>query len=179
MLEAFIALALGGVGIFVLYASWRKFLRGRFAVPVGWSCLALSFLPWALASNVEFASVYGFLALGLGAWLAVAVNYEIRRRHDKPQPAAQAITLDTHSVLQNIGLFCSAVFLAGVAALLLSVTVARLLPWSAVNALVLGVLLLPIFWGLGSYWACADDKPLRPVFALAVGSALCAAWLFV
>lgn len=179
MVATGIAALLSLLGVSALYGSWRRLVPRRFGTPLGWACLGISFVPWVHASNAEFGVVYGFLAAAVSAWLIVAFTHEARRREDEPRPAARPVRVDPRGILRNAGVFFVAVPLAGTCALLLSVLIARLLPWPAVNALVLGFLLLPVLWGLASYWVCADEKPLRPVAGIGFTGALCAFAIYV
>lgn len=182
MLIPGLAVISGLAGTALLYAAWRKLLSGSFAIPLGWVLLLLSLLLWGREAGTEFGTVYALLCIGLCAWAAIGLNDEIRRhrrqRKDVDKPYVQQALPASHSVLQHVLIFLVAVPLAGIVAILLSVGLAALLPWSRVNALVFTVLLLPVLWGAGSYWVCASDRLWRPTLALVMVGLLSAGLIY-
>lgn len=179
MINLFLAALCSLCGVGGLYASWRGYWPRRLTVPGAWCLLVLSCVFWVRGLGAEFGSFYALISISLCAWLAVAFNYETRRlRPEKPRGPSRKVLPDSHSLTHNVMLFLFAVPLAGAAAILFSVWLVRLLPWADVNAMVLGIVLMPVFWGVASYWVCAAARPLRPALALTSCVLLCGTFIY-
>ena len=182
MLALSLAVLCNAAGVGSLYASWRQYWPRRLALPAGWLLLGLSSIFWLRAAGAEFGTVYALLCTGCCAWLAVALNYETRRRWPRQaRPRLQQVLPvlpDSHGLWRHLALFLGVVPLAGYATILLSVTLAHLLPWADADALVAGILLMPVLWGLASFWLCADSQPLRPALTLVACALLCSMYVY-
>lgn len=172
--------ALSGIaGVASLFAAWRERWPRRIAVSAGWGLLVLSCVLWVRAAGAEFGLVYAPLGIALCGWLAVGLTAEPRRGAPERAPAYAALGRpDRRSLARHVLLFVYVVPLAGLASILASVTLAHRLPWEPANALVAGILMMPLLWGLAAYWIVAASRPLRPALALAACAALCAAYVY-
>jgi hypothetical protein len=162
-------------GIVCLYSSWRGDSPGRrWRVPAGWLLLILAMVPWILASGAEFGVAYGAMLTSVLAWLVVLFNAEFRQHSHREKAAGRIGIPAARTAGRHLLLFTAAVPLAGAAAIFTSVALTLVLPWKAVNGMVLAVYIMPLLWGLGSYWACADEKLLRPTLGLSACTLLSA-----
>ncbi len=158
--------ALAGIGC--LYSSWqRNTLNQRWLIPVGWLLLIVATIVWVFASGAEFGIAYGLMFSSVLAWLVIFFNAEIRQNKHREKTATPIAAPGAKAVWRHVFLFAIAVPLSGAAALLFSVALTLVLPWKPVNEMVLAVFLMPVLWGLATYWACADEKVLRPALVLA------------
>lgn len=171
-------------GIFCLYQSWqqRSWTQGtsgkRWLVPVGWLLLVVATTLWIPAQGAEFGIAYGLMSVSVIAWLVVFINFEIRQQKTRDKLAGQLTAPDAKALWRHFLLFVTAVPLSGAAAMLVSVALTLLVPWRAVNEMVLAVYLMPVLWGLASYWACADEKILRPALGLLACGTLSAIFIY-
>lgn len=168
-MELLPAALLSVAGLLCLYGSWCKQPLFRpWGAWGGWALLFASGWVWSLAAaSVEFGIVYALLAPTACAWVLVLHNRQARNRR-APAPAEAGISLPALPVAaRHLLLFVGAVPLAGAAAAYGSTALATFLPWQPGNALVLAMLVMPVVWGAGAYWLCADPKPLRPTLGLA------------
>lgn len=162
---------LAGLGL--LYGAWS----GRVPVPGvsgvgGWLLLAISFVLWVRVAGPEFGSVYAVLAVAPAAWLFVALHPKRGRPARERAAARRAPRLPARGRLtRNVALFFVAVPLAAVTSTLFALVASTWLPWSAIDRTVAGLLAMPVIWGLLAYWACADEKLLRPA-AMVVATGL-------
>lgn len=179
VLVVLLALASGVAGMLCLYGSWRGWWRRPLALSCGWALLILSSWLWMAGQGVEFGIVYASLAISILAWLAVAANYEVRRRHKTAPQRVEALVLPQgRSLWRHLLLFVGVVPLAGSAAILGSVMLAHMTGWQPVNAMVSGILLMPVLWGLGAWWVCADARLQRPLLALLLCTLLPAFYIY-
>lgn len=163
----FFATLLGGAGLLGLFGSWRNW-NGfqRWGTAAGWGLLLLSCVVWTRsAASVELGLCYALLALSVWAWLFVAGNRERRAVRHTALPAVKVTLPALPAVFGQLLLVLAVVPLAGAAALYASTALVTLLPWQQGNALVLAMLLAPVFWGCMAYWQCADSRPLRPALS--------------
>ncbi len=184
MLYGVIGTLLAGAGVSCLYASWKNLFSGnRWLVPAGWFVLLVATAFWVMASGAEFGISVSLLVIPLIAWGVMLLKADIRpQRAQRPQEEwdlGRASLPDMNALLRHGGLFLASVLLAGAAAILTSVALVMLLPWTKVNAMVTAVILVPVLWGLASYWVCADTNRYRPVLWLALASGLSALFIYV
>ncbi|HHX83532.1 MAG TPA: hypothetical protein GX696_11205 [Pseudomonadaceae bacterium] len=174
-----LALASGAAGVLSLYGSWRGWWQRPLALSCGWALLLLSCWLWMASKGVELGIVYALLAISILAWLAVAANYETRRHHKTPPQRVEALVLPQgRSLGRHLLLFVGVVPLAGSAAILGSVMLVHMTGWQPVNAMVSGILLMPVLWGLGAWWVCADSRSQRPLLALLLCTLLPAFYIY-
>ena len=174
MLYALLGTFLSALGVACLFLSWKAAAPSRGLISAGWLLLLLATVCWILASGAEFGVSYVCLAIPVIAWLLAFVSADVRTQRAQVFSAGslsmpRAKTLAKHGLLLILSLP-----VAAVAATLVCVAFAKLLPLSNVNATVLAVFLMPLIWGIGAYWVCADPKRIRPtawMFALGGASA--------
>lgn len=168
----------GAAGVACLYTSWkRRLVNVPGPVLAGWLLMLLSCWLWIRAFGAEFGGVYALLFIPAAAWVLVLINAEIRHRKPREQRTAQPVKPGTHTRGQHVLLFLIAVPMAAVAATYIGIGVSALLPWDRINQHVLAVFLMPVLWGIGACWACADPKMSRPALYLATGGLVSAALL--
>lgn len=179
MVDIFLAAFCDISGIGILYASWRGYWSRQFFVPMAWLLLGLSCVFWIRAVGAEFGIAYTFLTIAICAWFVVGFNFKIRSRQlEKPRVQALNLLPSNQAIVKNLLLFVLVVPLAGTSSIFLSVVLVHMLPLQDVNALVTGIVIMPVIWGLASYWACADTKPLRPGLALVFCGLFCALYIY-
>lgn len=178
--SAAMLVSLSGIGL--LYACWRGLLRRRplrvIALGGGWALQLVALALWTQAMGAEIGVSLGLLAMAPLAWLPVAVgasngpaNVLLQPPVALRRPALPALVRQTVRALAVLAL-------AGAAAALAAVAVTGLLPWQAANRFALAILLVPVLWGLGAYWICADIRWWRPVGVLACVLGVSAGWLW-
>lgn len=176
-----LATATGFAGVLGLFHSWRmpnpKPTHWR---RLGWILLMLSLIFWLWAQPVEFAVCFALTVPALLVWLWITYASADRKpaRDTKLEQRGFIWPRLTTLGRQLLKLLLS-VPLAGLASALFSVAATNLLPWETVNRLVTGVLLMPVFWGLASYWVLADTRLWRPVLTLILIGTVSAAYLFL
>ncbi|UZJ43989.1 hypothetical protein OOT55_15205 [Marinimicrobium sp. C6131] len=176
-----LATATGFAGVLSLYRSWRLPLpKPTHWRRLGWILLVLSLIAWLWAQPAEFAVCFALTVPALLAWLWIGWASPDRQPARDTKLEQRTLNWPRLRVLgeQLLKLVIS-VPLAGLASALFSFAVTDLLPWEAVNRLVTGVLMMPVFWGLASYWVLADTRLWRPTLVLITTGALSAGYLFL
>ena len=176
-----LATATGFAGVLSLYRSWRLPLpKPTHWRRLGWILLMLSLIAWLWAQPVEFAVCFALTVPALLAWLWIGWASPDRQPARDTKLEQRTLNWPRITLLgeQLLKLVIS-VPLAGLVSALLSFTVTDLLPWEAVNRLVTGVLMMPAFWGLASYWVLADTRLWRPTLALIATGVISAGYLFL
>lgn len=184
---AAISIVLAVLGVLCLYVSWRGlfFSRSlgqgatRLLTPGGWLLLAGSMACWTEASGAEFGISYTLLVIPLVAWLVALRNMKVREYQPRIAEAGRLSLPGLRSFSRHFLLFLLVVPFAALVATLATAALARLLPWSPVNAMVLAVLAMPLVWGLVSYWLCADPKLVRSTVWLTAMGGLGAAFIYL
>lgn len=173
------AVLAAAVGIALLYAAWRKQISGTpLLLWIAWLLIGASILLWSAATGPEFGPVIALLVMPLVAWCFVAANRHIRTSRSPLQEPSAMNLPRAGAVARHTAIFLVAVPLAAGAATLMVLGGSALLPWREVDRLALAVLLIPVVWGLFSYWATADVRLARPAIGLAIGGSLGAVLLF-
>ena len=176
---ALMAAVLAAGGVALIFASWRRWIGGhRHAALFGWLALALSGVSWMLATGAEFGVTLALLVPSVVAWLLVFANRQRRQGRRRDDPALDKPMRPTTVWSRHLLLFLVVVPFAAVASTLVSVAVSMLLPWQPVNAMLLVVIVMPVLWGGVAYWACADNRLLRPVAAMAMGALVSGAFIY-
>lgn len=169
-------------GIAGLFHSWRqRSPKALWARRSGWVLLALSVVLWVWAHNPEFGVTFGLFVPALGAWLIIAASADSRPSNGgaQTQPKQRLKLPGLGPFAKQLLIFVLAIPLAAVATALVSIAVTDWLPWQRVNSLPLGILLMPVLWGLASYWVCADQRLFRPTLTLIIAGLIAAAYLFL
>lgn len=184
-LPAALAVLMTLAGVALLYAAWQGRLANRPpAVAAGWSLMGLAFLPWIAAGGMEFGLVLGSVVPGCAAWVFVAL--QVRRPARSANGRAGSVATLPMSgftfpglpdVTRHLWRFVLVVPLAGIAATLISIAFAGLLPWSDLNRWALIVLLMPALWGIFAAWLCSAGRWQVPAGTLLIGALLCAVFL--
>ena len=176
MLAAVVA---AGLGVALLYASWRKRIRQKRAVCwIAWLLVATSIGLWAFATGPEFGPVIALLVLPMVAWVFVGANGHVRSHNGRSQEPERLELPRLRAIGRHAAIFLVSVPLAACASTLLVLGGTLHLPWQEVDRLALAVLLIPFVWGLFSFWATADPRLSRPALGLAVGGTLGGMLLF-
>lgn len=179
VLTMFLGIAAAGLGVALLYASWRKRVRRK--TPVLWTAwlfVAASVLFWVRVAGGELGPVIAMLVLPVIAWTFVAANRHVRGNPGRRQEPARLDLPGLRAVGRHAAIFLVSVPLAASASTLLVLGGTAYLPWKEVDRLALAVLLIPFVWGLFSFWATADPRLSRPALSLAVGGSLGGILLF-
>lgn len=176
-------LTLGGVGL--LHASWRSLFpdHRKLLVFNGWLMLLLALVLWIESSGAEFGTVLGLCVPALAAWLLTVSTARTRQRKAR-RPRDESGTgsaLDDKrlSRRRHLLLFVLSVPVAAVAATLLTVALAELLPGSELGRTVLVGFVMPPLWGLLAWWFCATPTITRTLLKVGVPSLAAALFLFL
>jgi len=173
LLAAMLVLAaLGG-----LFLAWRR--RNRAVAILSAAPVVGAVATGAAGHGIEYASVYVFMALTLGAWLVVYFNRDFRstRRDMKPHRRLQRPSLS--SVGRTLGYGMLAGPLAALAGLLSSLAAVAWLPGDAANRLVPGIFLFIGSWAALTVWTLAANRSRRPALVMLLLIGLSGAWLGV
>lgn len=176
----FAAMVAAGLGVTLLYASWRR--REQHKTLILWSAwllVAASIALWGHAAGPEFGPVIALLVLSMIAWLFVVANRHVRSNSGRQQQPASLNLPRLRALGRHAAIFLVSVPLAACASTLLVLGATLYLPWQEIDRLALAVLLIPFVWGLASFWASADPRLSRPALGLAVGGSLGGMLLFV
>lgn len=145
----------------------------------GWLTLVAAWGAWTLASGVEFGTVF---ALTTPALVAVALVWKHRKRRPGPPATPRGSTVAQNSAERGTALMLHStrllltVPLAAAASLHAGTAIAVLLPLTRPDALALGILLLPLLWGLSAYWMLMAPRFWLPAVIVS-GSGVAAALL--
>ena len=90
----------------------------------------------------------------------------------------QSLRFNFRSCIPQVINFLTSIVLPGVAAVLTCVWVGSLLSWSVVDKAALVVLVVPVFWGLASFWMLFDARKSRPMVSLSSLTITAAIFLF-
>lgn len=178
MLYAVIGTCLGALAVVCLFCSWKGASKG-WLMASGWLLSLLSLWAWVLASGAEFGVTLTFLVVPLIAWLIALFNADVRQQRTQTYSQGALATPRMQTLLYHFGLFVLAVPLAGAAAVFTTIAFTLSLPVAKVNAVITAVILIPILWGLASYWVCAARKPHRPAIWLLALTGGCAGLIYL
>ncbi len=171
-MEVIRAIASSLLGLILLYVSWRgdwqHIVLRRMAIAGGWLLQAAAAFFWIRAAGVEFGAIYAVLMPALLAWLLVLYNHELRNGNQRTVQKVRISIPDSGTISRHALQLVLTIPLAGAAAAFGSAAIAALLPWNPANDLVLALILMPVLWGGGAYWCCADAQPLRPALSLSI-----------
>ncbi len=166
-------------GMASVYATGRRYTPLRVSANViGWGLITASLFLWVPISGREFAVVYAFLILPMVAWVFVVADPKKGNGRTLSRTRKSVARLRSGVALHQSSLFFAAVPLAAFTSTLVALETATWLPWSEVDQLVTGVLVMPVIWGLLSYWVCATSKPSRPTVAMMAAASFSALFLF-
>jgi hypothetical protein len=155
-------------GTALLHLSWRRATPDRaVTTAIGWLFLVGSLALWVGAAGAEYAPVFAILALPFAAWLLASVSHERRERPSTTLTRRSLHGPELAKLLNHLGLFAAVVPLAGTTSSLVATALIRWWPGEAVNSMAIGVLLMPVLWGLLAFWVCATERRLRAVSLLA------------
>jgi hypothetical protein len=155
-------------GTALLHLSWRRATPNRtVTTAIGWLFLVGSLALWVSAAGAEYAPIFAILALPFAAWLLAGVSQERRERPLTTLTRRSLRGPELASFLNHLGLFAAVVPLAGIVASLTTTVLIRWWPGEAVNNVAIGVLLMPVIWGLLAFWVCATERRLRTLSLLA------------
>ncbi len=150
------------IGIAVIYACWNHFNRNKFALNfVGWGVITISMLFWVEFYGAEYGIVFSCISISITGLLCLGVNYQRR-----PQKVVQKNYQNNWIGVRQTSTRFLTFLVAGPLALFACCALCLLIPhWFSEQRshnLVLAAFLLPILWGLVSFWVCAKDELLVP-----------------
>jgi len=161
----------------VTYLFWSRKVKHGFLVVCALFILCLGAL-WFLISvkSLEFGVIY-FLLFLMSFYIGmVLINSE--RWNKKSSLNRQSIRFNFRSWFPQAINFLTSIVLPGAAAILTCVWIGSLLTWSAVDKAALVVLVVPVFWGLASFWILFDARKSRPILSLSSLTITAAFFLF-
>ncbi|MAJ70142.1 MAG: hypothetical protein CBB67_001090 [Alteromonadaceae bacterium TMED7] len=176
ILESFLALVGSTVAAGGIYLSWRN--SSAVYAWLGWLAAAGSVYCWYLVLGVEYGLTIGLCLPALTVWAAIAVEANPQRQSTaRIKPAHQwrlaprQIALQTGHILYVLPgqLFICA---------LIMIAVVYQLPVSEPKQMAIGVLVMPVLWGLLAYWYGLSSRKWLHI-AISSGAAVVAGlWLF-
>jgi hypothetical protein len=172
-----LAIALGLLGCYVLYMSWKQHST-RYAL-AGWGCL-LATLPLLI---VALGSEYGVVfALGLPAlyvWLGILSEQKIQMPSKHIVKADKPIQFNANKLAKNSGYILYHLVLLMVVSSLLVIASLDILPLERPTQLVTGVIILPLVWSGLSFWHLSCEKKRNPLIFSVFVSLASSLYLFV
>lgn len=163
----FLGLACATLGVGLLYLSWKSRVQLKEAYCVtGWLLILNSNFYWVFLTGWEFGLIYGITVPSFLALAIAAINGEkktnvmrVLRRNSVRLPSVKTF-------LRFLRQFFLVVPFALAASVTVSFGIGNLLPATSLNQMVFMVIVMPILWGLFSYWSIADTRTIRPVLSL-------------
>ena len=161
-METAAAAATSILGIVLIRGVWRRETAYRTAVVSGgWALLALSVVLWARVAGAEYGTVIALGLLGCVAWIASALNVSVKAGRAAADPVRESPAWPGVATLGGqFATFGLAVPLAGVASLLATMGVSRLLPAAEIDRMAFVIVMLPIVWGMLAFVVCFLDRAL-------------------
>ncbi|MEM1145180.1 MAG: hypothetical protein AAGI88_21580 [Pseudomonadota bacterium] len=160
--------ALAATGL--LYGRWKGLIASRWVVGAGWITVLISCTLFATAWGVEFGVIYGVCAVAITAWLWTAIEAEAYvQKH--PVDRARWPRSSVATFLSAASTFVMAILLTGVASVLVTLVLTRLVSGPTVDRMTLAVLVAPTLWGIAMVWALAAPRTARWAIPVASGVA--------
>jgi hypothetical protein len=153
--------------ILILRASWLQ--RGRLPALrlLGWMTAASSLALFIRSLGVEVGITYALLAAALLAYAVIAAGAELRSARAPREPALEPEERPVNWP-RIVAKSLLAIVLAGIASIGLGLVFALFMPMPVADRIVVGGLLVPIFWGAGMAWTLCDAKLGRATLLLVV-----------
>ena len=172
MLELISAITASVVGLALIHTVWRRQPAHRaLLLWAGWLSLVLSVYFWSLRFGIEFGSVFGLCFISLIAWLVVSMETEQRprreRQHDRKSPRWPNIAV----IGRQSAVFLLVLFVGGIASVLLTMGLSRLLPTDEITRMAFVIIALPVVWGALAYLVTFSMQLPRSLIMLAAASA--------
>lgn len=165
-----LGLALALAGVLVLRYTWgRKGARSRMEVSVGWGLIAVSFVPWIMASTGDWGAALAlaaFMTVGVGFITYAALRQPAGRKARAPREARYS-TPEKNPINWKAGgrrvfTFLLAGPIAGVAALTLSLWLYGAMAHSEPTLRVFAILFaFPLIWAALSIFATYDMPVIK------------------
>lgn len=187
------ALALAGAamiaaGLYLLRRAWlrRSGNRGP-SILLGWALLAGAMIPWSALGGPDRGIILGVLAACTIALVAVAVSIARPPQRRKPRQPSAAEEISPGRMSWRTPLRITYVTLltgplAGAAAILLTVSLYRLLTLAGVGAADTGAaafIFAVAVWAALASWVAMDNSLVRKSAVVAVFAAISAAHIFL
>jgi hypothetical protein len=172
-----LALWATAAGIAALYGSWRRPHRFKTLTASGaWLIVGASTVLWTRAAGPELGTACASMAVGVMAWMLVAVGRE-RAAGRRAQIQAATPRPDRGTVARAVARTIVAVPLAGGAALTTGAAISVAVPGAEANRIALAFVLATTLWGALAVWAAAACRLRRPALVLAGMTAVASAAL--
>lgn len=168
-------------GIGSLRLAWAgPAARRPWLIAGGWLLLGGALLAFAAAIGGETGIPFAIAMFCVAALGFVLANREVRPRKEGREREAVIDPSDRRRRWWRGALrVILAGPLAGAAATLVGVALAKQLPLSDVDAIAIGGLTVPLLWAGGMAWTLADDRILRALAALLIVSGVSYAVAFL
>lgn len=171
-----LALLMGLVGCVLIYQGWKTHSR-PYAFS-GWVITFMSLPLWIAAEGPEFGLIYGLCMPALFIWLGVLK--EQKRQKETPDIVKHATkwSWNRRKVMANTA---NVLFLLPglmIISSLLTITGVYFLPITEPSQMATGIIMLPMLWGILSYWYLATPNKRIPLSFCLLSATLCAFYLF-
>ncbi|GGZ79231.1 hypothetical protein [Paraglaciecola chathamensis] len=171
-----LAIALGLIGSYLLYISWKQ--NNKFAALAGWVSLFVTVPLLVMDLGPEFGTVFALGLPALYVWLGILREQKtqppkhIERQYKKTQ-------FNGKKLLKNSGYIVYHLILLMLVSSLLVIAALDLLPLERPNQLAAGVIIIPLVWSGLSFWHLASSKTRTPLLFSAFVSLASSIYLFV
>lgn len=160
-------------GVLVLRVSWLgRPRKGWPLVAGGWLLIVAGLAAFDYAWGGEVGTAYGLLVLSVIAYVVVAAGIDVRAGKVR---GSRELSLEPDERPTNwpraIAKALLAIVLAGIASIGIGVAFAVAMPMGIHDRIVIGGLLVPVFWGAGMAWTLCDAKLIRATVVLVSVSA--------
>jgi len=179
MLNGFLAVLSGLVGIAILFIFWRRqYPMHGVAIFFAWVFLAVSSLFWVASAGIEFGIVFSLMMPSLYAWMVILTTSEHKPISRTRQKRYQFQRLSYKQLLRNGGLFFLIIIMLAMSSTFIALVFAYRLPIKEVNRMAVAALLTPMVWSGAVVWILIDGRRIRPILISGVSGLFSAVHLF-
>lgn len=165
-----IASVLSLSAVATVHQSWRSRTLALFVV--GLLLWLISGVVFSFAQGWEFGVLITLCLPGILVWPFVLAN-QIVLPKPKNSPEPRALNFSRANVLRNGATYTVVLFAFFIIALLITLGISALTPFSTAGKMGLGIILLPVLWGLCVYHYLATSSKIKILAAYSVIAGLC------
>ncbi|WP_041713154.1 hypothetical protein [Paraglaciecola sp. T6c] len=172
-----LAIALGLLGCYVLYMSWKQHST-RYAL-AGWGCLLATLPLLIVALGTEYGVVFALGLPALYVWLGILREQKTQMPSKHIVKADKSIQFNANKLAKNSGYILYHLVLLMVVSSLLVIASLDILPLERPTQLVTGVIILPLVWSGLSFWHLSCENKRNPLIFSIFVSLASSLYLFV
>jgi len=161
---------------YIVYISWKK--QSASLAWVGWLGLFGNTSIWITASGPEFGVIYAFFLPAIFVWLGI---YSEQKKLSISSPIVKSQTKwqwQPKKVSQNVGHGLYLLIGLLLVSSLLTIAGVYLLPMSEPTKMAIGIITVPMIWGILAFWYLATTSKIKPLLFSLFSIIACGAFLF-